>query len=243
MKVVRTVYWFTIAILATLLGAFYLPGFWLLKRFRKEALHRKLVFKYARWWGRTLVAATGSKVTALATDSIPSGPVVFMGNHLGIFDIMTILGFLNRPLAFIAKKELAKAPIVSNLMKHVGCLFLDRQDVRQAAMLFRQATAQVQGGLSMVIFPEGTRSVTTEVADFKSGSMKLATKANVPIVPIAIQGTDKVFENNGHRIGPSQISIQVMPAILPEEYREMGTNHLAQKVHSLVAGWQRAVLE
>lgn len=243
MKVVRTVYWFVIAILATLLGAFYLPVFWLLKRLHKEAMHRKLVFRYARWWGRTLVAATGSKVTVSAADSIPPGPVVFMGNHLGIFDIMTILGFLNRPLAFIAKKELARIPIISNLMKHVGCLFLDRQDVRQAALLFRQATEQVRGGLSMVIFPEGTRSLTTRVAEFKSGSMKLATKADVPIVPIAIQGTDKVYENNGHRIGPSHINLKVMTAIMPEEYQEMGTTQLAQKIHSLVADWQKAVLE
>lgn len=244
MKIVRTGYWFFIAVLATLLGGVYLPAFWLLKRLGKHSLHQRLVFKYSHWWGRVLMAASGSKVKVYGAETIPPGPVVFMGNHMGIFDIMLILGFLDRPLAFISKKELAKAPVVSNLMVHVGCLFLDRQDVRQAAKVFRQAVAKVKGGLSMVIFPEGTRSHTAEVADFKSGSMKLATKSNVPIVPIRIQGTDKAFENNGRRIGPAQISLQIMPAIMPDDYREMGTNNLAQKVHYLVkTGWKQFAYE
>lgn len=236
MKVLRTAYWLIIALFATLMGALYLPAFWLLKKTGRHALYRRWVYRYAHWWGKVVLKATGSKVTVRGLENVPSGPVVFMGNHLGIFDVMLLLGQIDKPIAFIAKKELAKIPIISSLMGHVGCLYLDRQDVRQAARTFSQAIRQIRQGLSMVIFPEGTRSQTGQIAEFKSGSMKLAIKAGVPIVPLRIEGTGRVFENNGHRIGPSQISLTVLPPVLPGDYSELGTGQVAKMVREMVGG-------
>lgn len=235
MKLLRTFYWLIAAIFATLLGAIRLPYYWFLKKTKRYELHQRLMHNYARWWGKVTMGATGSKVSVQGAETIPAGPVVFMANHLSAFDVMLFLGYIDKPLAFMAKKELAKAPIVSNLMGHVGCLFLDRKDARQAVRVFNLASEQIRRGHSMVIFPEGTRSKTGVVGDFKSGSMKLAMKANVPIVPVRVEGTDRVFENNGYRIGPAQISMTVLPPLLPAEYAEMGSNQVAKQVQLAVA--------
>ena len=234
LRLLRTLYWLLIALLATLLGAIFLPVFWVLKKTGRTQLHRKLVYRYARWWGRVVLSATGSEIEIQGSDTIPVGPVVFMGNHLGIFDIMLLLGHVEKPLAFMAKKELIKVPIISSLMRHTGCLFLDRQGVRQAMQVFHLATAQIRNGLSMVIFPEGTRSQTGETADFKSGSMKLAIKADVPIVPFRIEGTSDILENNGYRIRPSQISLRLLPPIMTAEYAGMATSQVAKMVRQVV---------
>lgn len=241
MKNLRTICWLLVALFATAVGAFFLPAFWFLRVTHRHGQHRRFVYRYATWWGKVVMGATGSKVVVHGRDNIPEGPVVFMGNHLGVFDVMLLLGFLGKPLAFIAKKELARIPIISNLMGHVGCLFLDRNDARQAATLFRRAAEQIRLGLSMVIFPEGTRSQSGEIAEFKSGSMKLAVKAGVAIVPLRLEGTENVFENNGHRIGPSRISLWVLPPIQPTEYEEMPTGNLAKMVRDMVEEGRRQI--
>lgn len=244
MKLLRTIYWLFAAFFATLLGAFCLPVFWFLNIIGRKGLRQKLAYKYAHWWGKVVLAATGSKVTVRGGDNIPPGPVVFMANHLSVFDTMLLLGFLDKPLAFVAKKELARVPVINSLMRHVGCLYLDRQDIRQAVEIINRAAEQVRNGLSMVIFPEGTRSLTGEMAEFKSGSMKLAIKANVPIVPVTIQGTRNIYEGNGYRIGPSQISLLVMSPIMPGDYGEMGTSRVAKMVREMVGeGWEQIAPE
>ncbi len=244
MKLLRTLYWIIIAFLATLLGAFCLPVFWFLNITGCKSRRQKLASRYAHWWGRTVLAATGSKVTVKGIKHIPPGPVVFMANHLSIFDTMLLLGYIDKSVAFVAKKELARVPVVNSLMRHVGCLYLDRQDIRQAVEIINLAAEQVRNGLSMVIFPEGTRSQTGEMAEFKSGSMKLAMKAHVPIVPLRIQGTRNIYEGNGYRIRPSQISLLVSPPIMPGDYEEMGTNRVAKMVREMVEeGWQQIALE
>lgn len=165
-----------------------------------------------------------------------------MANHLSLFDIMLLLGYIAKPIAFMAKKELAKVPVIRSLMGEVGCLYLDREDVRQAVKVFRRGAEQVRKGLSMVIFPEGTRSLTGSIGDFKSGSMKLAIKADVPIVPAAIYGTGDIFKDK--KITPTKIFLQVMPSISPDEYQEMGSTTLATRVRDVVAeGWQQIASE
>lgn len=234
MKLLRTIYWLVVAFFATLLGAFCLPVFWFLNIVGRKGLRQKLAYRYAHWWGKVVLDATGSKVTVKGSENIPSGPVVFMANHLSAFDTMLILGYLDKPLAFVAKKELARLPVINPLMRQVGCQYLDREDVRQAVKVIHLAADQARNGLSMVIFPEGTRSLTGEVGEFKSGSMKLATKAGVPIVPVCIQGTRRIYESNGRRIEPSKIFLQVMSPILPEEYQGLGSSRLAGLVREMV---------
>src|SRR5690554_2319825 len=205
MKIIRSLYWVIFTLASLLLAGLYLPYFWYLDRRGQSRKREEIAWNFAHWWGRIVLGATGSKVTVRGKENVPPGPVVVMGNHQSCFDIMLVLGYIDKPLAFIAKKELARLPLISQWMKFLGCLFLDRRDVRQAAQVFQRAVEAVRNGWSMVIFPEGTRSRSAEMREFKKGSMKLPVRANVPIVPISIDGTYKVYEGNGSMIGSADI--------------------------------------
>lgn len=234
MKLIRSLFWLVFTI-GTLLGAmFYIPWFWYLELRGRQRRKEQLAWGFARWWGRAVLWATGSTVKVVGAEKVPEGPVVVMGNHQGYFDIMLVLGYIDKPLAFIAKKELSKLPLVSSWMRYLGCIFLDRKDVRQAVEVFQKAVNQVKSGWSMVIFPEGTRSKSNTLAPFKKGSMKLPLRAGVPIVPVSIDGTYKVFEGNGKRIGPAQITLVVAEPIMPEQISQMDTGDISQLVRERI---------
>lgn len=234
MKVIRSLYWVIFTLFTLFLAALYIPWFWFLEKRGRQQQREEIAWRFGHWWGRVVLGATGSKVTVFGGENIPEGPVVVMGNHQSYFDIMLMLGYINKPLAFIAKKELARWPLISQWIRYLGCLFLNRKDVRQAALIINEAVQKVQNGSSMVIFPEGTRSRSAEMAAFKNGSMKLAVRANVPIVPVSIEGTYKAFEGNGYRIGPARITLTISPAILPGDYANLGTGQVAELVRTKI---------
>lgn len=236
MKLIRTIYWILFATGSLLLAGVYLPYLWYLERWGRNQRRDEIIWKFAHWWGRVVLGATGSKVTVRGAENIPSGSVVVMGNHQSYFDIMLVLGYIDKPLAFIAKKELARAPIVAPWVRQMGGIFLDRKDVRQAARVFQQAVEKVKGGYSMVIFPEGTRSRSAEMGDYKKGSMKLPLRAEAPIVPVSIDGTYKVFEGNGYRIGSTDIILTIAPPIMPQDYAGKSTSAVAEMVREQVEG-------
>lgn len=217
------------------MAALYLPLFWYLGMRGQVKRREAIAWRFAHWWGRVVLRATGSTVKVSGAENVPDGQVIVMGNHQSYFDIMLMLGYINKPLSFIAKKELARLPLISQWMRHLGCLFLDRSQVRQATAVFQQAVEKVQKGWSMVIFPEGTRSHSADMAAFKKGSMKLPMRANVPIVPVSIDGTYKVFEGNGKRIGPAKIKLVISPPITTDFYAEAGSGQVAELVRERVA--------
>src|SRR5690554_1621129 len=203
MKIIRSLYWVIFTLASLLLAGLYLPYFWYLDRRGQSRKREEIAWNFAHWWGRIVLGATGSKVTVRGAENIPPGPVVVMGNHQSIFDIMLVLGYIDKPLAFIAKKELARLPLIRQWMHYLGCLFLDRKDIRQAARVFQQAVAQIKDGWSMVIFPESTRGDSKILADFKKGSRKLALRAQVPILPVSIPGTHDGLKGTGKRTEPA----------------------------------------
>lgn len=236
MRLIRTIYWVLFTIGSLLLAGIYLPYLWYLQRRGRIQRREEVIWNFAHWWGRILLGATGSKIKVYGAENIPPGPVVAMGNHQSYFDIMLVLGYIDKPLAFIAKKELERAPVISSWVRQMGGIFLDRKDMRQAARVFQQAVEKVQGGYSMVIFPEGTRSRSAEMAEFKKGSMKLPLRAGAPIVPVSIDGTYKIFEGNGYRIGPTDIILTIAPPIMPQDYAGKSTAAVAEMVREQVEG-------
>ncbi|WP_261176916.1 1-acyl-sn-glycerol-3-phosphate acyltransferase [Anaerobacillus sp. CMMVII] len=157
-----------------------------------------------------------------------------VSNHQGNFDIPILLGFLERPIGFISKVEVKKLPIVRDWMVYMNCVFLDRQDRRQAIKAINQGAENIKKGTSIVIFPEGTRSKGMEMNPFKSGSFKLAQKAEATIVPIAINGSYRIMEKNGNRIKPAKVTVTILPNIQPEVYQQKDLKELALEVHELI---------
>lgn len=195
----------------------------------------RLIHEMPKRWSRTIMKITGSNVTVQNQELIPEGPVVFVCNHEGDFDIPVLLAFIEKPFGFISKIEVKKVPILSTWMEVMNCVFLDRRNPRQAVRSIRDGVNVIKEGHSILIFPEGTRSKGGPIGEFKSGSFRLARGAEVPIVPIRIKGTANVFEKNGRLVKPANITVTVCEPIWPEEYKEKDLNVLANEVKNLIS--------
>lgn len=189
----------------------------------------------AKQWARSLIKFAGVKVVTTGEEKIPSEKsVLFVSNHQGNFDIPLLLGYIDKPKAFIAKIELLKLPLIRTWMTHMKCVFMDRSDIRQSLQVINQAADHLKAGYSMVIFPEGTRSKGKTLGEFKPGSLKLALKAGVPIVPITIRGSYKIMEENGFIIKPAQVEIVISDPIPTAGLTKEQATELPEKVRNII---------
>ncbi|MBY0096638.1 lysophospholipid acyltransferase family protein [Mesobacillus maritimus] len=193
-----------------------------------------LIQETPKKWSETIMKMTGSKVEVRGNHNLPDGPVLIVANHEGDFDIPLLLGFLNKPFGFISKIEVKKVPVLSKWMDVMNCVYLDRKDRRQAVRSIREGVKMLKEGHSILIFPEGTRSKGGPIEEFKSGSLRLAKDAGVPIVPVSIEGTAEVFEKNGRLIKPANITLTICPPISFEEYQEKELKVVAKELRELI---------
>ena len=194
-----------------------LPLYWYLRRLEKRGKRAKcdaILHRTVGRWARRLIRAAGAKVTVEGLEKLPDGPAVYVANHQGYFDIPVVLGYLGedtKPL--VAKKEIDRIPLIRRWMRLLHCVFLDRENPRSAVASLNEAAEWVAQGYSMVIFPEGTRSKTGEVAEFKGGAFKIAQKNKVPVVPFVIDGTAQLMERNGYWIHGGPVRLRVLDPI------------------------------
>ncbi|HLR51577.1 MAG TPA: lysophospholipid acyltransferase family protein [Candidatus Avamphibacillus sp.] len=200
------------------------------KRFNSREIKNeidKMIFSTPRNVSRKVIKRTGSKVYVKGQENLPEGTALYVSNHQGLFDILVLLGYLGKPVGFIAKKEIQRIPIINKWMKLIYCVFMDRKDRRQSVQAIREGIRNLKAGYSMVVFPEGTRSRGSKLNTFKAGSLKLATRAKVKIVPITIHGTSQMLEENDGKVKPSKVTLTIEKPILPEEYESMKNEELA----------------
>lgn len=153
------------------------------------------------------------KVRVLGIEHLPkSNNVCFVSNHQGLADIPLIVGYIPKTVGFIAKKELGKIPFLNIWMSAMGCLLIDRGNIRNSLSTIERGIKQLQKGHPMVIFPEGTRSKGETMRPFKPGSFKLITGAQCLAVPLTISGSYKVMETKGE-ISRSTIQLTIHPPI------------------------------
>jgi 1-acyl-sn-glycerol-3-phosphate acyltransferase len=210
---IRTIIWFIWFWVSLIFTLPFLLWTKILDKQGKEDQRIKVVNKTASVWSRSVVNLSGAKVTVEGLENLPEGPVVFIGNHQGNFDIPILLSFIDKPKAFIAKIETLKLPFVSSWMRQMKCVFMDRNDIRQSITAINQGVQYLKEGYSMVIFPEGTRSGSVEMGEFKAGSFKLATKSGVPIVPIAINGSYNIMGKKSLIVKPAEVSVKILKPI------------------------------
>ena len=119
-------------------------------------------------------------------------PAIFCSNHLSSFDIIAMYMSLDRPIFFIAKKEIKQIPFLGWYMTIAGMIFLDRSNHENAMRSMRNAGNEIKKGKNIISFPEGTRSKTNQIGLFKRGSFIIAKEGNIPIVPVAIKGSNQI---------------------------------------------------
>jgi 1-acyl-sn-glycerol-3-phosphate acyltransferase len=167
----------------------------------------------ARQWARNALRASGVPYRVLGLEHLPQGPVVFASNHQSWFDIFLVLAALPGSVRFVAKKELQRVPLLGAAMRAAGHIYIDRQNRPAAFEAYRAAAKAIQGGLSAVVFPEGTRSRTGELLPFKKGPFVLAIAAGVPIVPAYCAGTFTLLPKGSWKLAPHPIALMFGPPI------------------------------
>lgn len=181
---------------------------------------------------RLILHVVGVSVTVKGMENIPKGqPVLYVGNHRSYFDIL--VGYTTVPgkLGFVAKKEMLRYPFLSDWMVNVNCLFLDRKNIKEGLKAVLEGIEKVKRGVSIWIFPEGTRNRSEDILEllpFKEGSLKIAEKSGCPVIPVAISGTADVFEKHIPFMRPSRVTIEFgtpfyIKKLPPEERKFAGT--------------------
>lgn len=214
----RTILWFLYFWLYLLA---ILPWQWRAASLRKQGKteeHDVLTGQIVHKWARRLLAAAGAKITVEGLEHLPEGNAVFVSNHQSYFDIPLVLGYLGDPKPLVSKKEIAKLPFIRQWMNELGCVFLDRENIRASVAAISEASDRVANGSSMVIFPEGTRTETGEVGEFKGGAFKIAQRNKVPVVPFVLEGSRLMMGKRSLWIHPASVTIRILEPIITQEY-------------------------
>jgi putative phosphoserine phosphatase/1-acylglycerol-3-phosphate O-acyltransferase len=140
-------------------------------------------------------------------------PCVFMFNHQSVADGYVLLTLLRRGITGIAKKEVAKMPLLGQILRGLDFAFIDRANVRSAIEAMQPAIDRLKRGMSVVIAPEGTRSLSPRLGRFKKGAFHIAMQAGVPIVPIVLRNTYAVLPRHSLLFRPGTVQVRVLPPI------------------------------
>lgn len=162
------------------------------------------VFKLILW-------ITGVKVTVIGRENVPTNQAaLYIGNHRSFFDILLTYSRCPHLTGYVAKDGMKKIPLLSHWMRRLYCLFLNREDIKEGLKTILLGIDQIKNGISMCIFPEGTRNKDPNgpMLPFKEGSLKMAEKTNCPIIPMAITNSSEIFENHFPKIKPCHVILE-----------------------------------
>ena len=173
---------------------------WIISKFNKA--HADMIQLRIVQWGLKCVAfISGVKLTVIGEENVPRDePVLYIGNHRSFFDVVVTYSRCPGLTGHIAKDGVNKVPIFRIWMKRLHCIFLKRDDMKEGLKVILKAIEYVKSGISICIFPEGTRNKDrnnpASLLPFKEGSFKIASKTGCKIVPMALIGTADILENH-----------------------------------------------
>lgn len=195
----------------------------------------------ARFWARSHLRVCGLSVECSGLERIAAPPYIFMCNHQSALDIFALFAVLPVTFKWIAKRELFFIPFLGWAMKRAGYISLDRANPREALKAIEDAAGKIRGGMNIIIFPEGTRSADGVLLPFKKGAFSLALRAKVPIVPIGIEGTNRLQPKGS--VIPNQKGVIYIrigdPIETAQEARSAKTNlmlHVRSEIERLMEG-------
>ncbi len=196
----------------------------------------RVAHRCARIWSWLILATTGVSVDVQGLDRLPrEATFIFVSNHQSIYDIPVVFASLPYELRIIAKQSLGAFPFLGWHLRRSGHLLVDRKNPDRGGIL-RRWRALVGEGLSLIIFPEGTRSADGRVGIFKAGSFLLAIEAGLPIVPLSVDGTRQVMSKGQLTTRPGRATLIVHPPIATAGLGPGDARALAGRVRAIVAG-------
>lgn len=191
--------------------------------------------KIACFWGRSILVVSRIKVTVEGLSGIdPQRPYIFMSNHQSNFDIPVLLGHLAVQFRWLAKVELFKIPIFGHAMRKAGYINIDRNNRKSAIKSLQVAAEKIKNGVSVLIFPEGTRTQDGKIRRFKKGGFVMAIDSGVPIVPVVISGAHAIMRKGKFRVNPGQIRMLIHEPIDTSTYTRETKEALMERVRRVM---------
>lgn len=190
--------------------------------------------KCVKQWAQFVIDKIPVNVKVEGLENIPKEASLFVSNHQSFVDIPVFLNVLPDTAGFVAKKELGNLPVITFWMKQIGCVFIDRENPREGIKSILEGAKNLKDGRSMIIFPEGTRSKSANMAEFKKGTLKMAQKTGAPIVPVTLDGTYKAYEYNGYKIKETDIKVIIHKPIYINDLSKEEKENIHTITHDII---------
>jgi 1-acyl-sn-glycerol-3-phosphate acyltransferase len=195
----------------------------------------EVMIKLAVAGARFALVICGIKVRVEGLHNIPQGVCIFVANHTSNADPPAVVGSIPRRVALLGKQEAFRVPILGTVLKMGGFVPVDRANSEAAIASVEQAIEHLKGGLSFLIFPEGTRSPDGRLRPFKKGSFVMAIRAQVPIVPVSVVGAHKVMLKGELAVHPGSVTVKFHPPVDVKAYTMKQRDKLVAQVQAIVA--------
>jgi len=188
-------------------------------------------------WGLGIMKKARVDLQITGLENVPEGPALFVSNHQGYADIPVLCAALKeRAVGFVAKTSLSKIPMFGQWIRDIRSVFLEREDARSSLKTMDEAAEFLKLGFSLVIFPEGTRSKGSVPGEFRKGSLRPALKSGVPVVPVTLNGTYRIFEESGYVKPGMRVTVHFHPHEETQGLSKAAAGELAEKVESTIRG-------
>ncbi len=192
--------------------------------------------RIVQWGFRVILWIAGVKVTVIGKENMPDEAALYVGNHRSYFDILVLYVQCKNITGFIAKDSMEKIPSLRVWMRYLYCLFLKRDDLKQGMKVILQAIDYVKQGISVCVFPEGTRNKGEElsVLPFKEGTFKIALKTGCPIVPVSLNHTADIFENHVPKMKKTHVVVEYGKPIYPNDLDKEAKKHVGATCRAII---------
>ncbi|TFH01697.1 MAG: 1-acyl-sn-glycerol-3-phosphate acyltransferase [Calditrichales bacterium] len=189
----------------------------------------------ARFWTKSILFAAGAKLEIEGLEKLDlNHNYIFIGNHQSHFDVFAVFSILPVTVRFMAKKELFRIPIFGWALTSSGSIKIDRSNHEKSIKSMNEALKKIKQGVSVAIFPEGTRSEDGKIGTFKKGGFVLAAKGGIPIVPFTISGSRFILRKHSLRVYPGKIKIIFSDPVQTENCSYQDRDKLSAKVRDII---------
>jgi 1-acyl-sn-glycerol-3-phosphate acyltransferase len=197
--------------------------------------YSRIIYYLAKTWTNSILFSAGVRLKIEGLEKIDrSKSYIFIGNHQSHFDVLSVFSALPLTVRFMAKKELYNIPLFGWALYASGTIRIDRTNRSRAISSMNSALDKIKKGVSVVVFPEGTRSEDGKIRDFKKGGFVLAIKGEIPIIPISISGSRFILRKHSNRIHPGNIKIVINDPVYTNDYSYRERETLNEYVRNII---------
>lgn len=230
--ILRVIWTYLVAAVSTA----YVGGSVILYRFFWPARFRRYADRSTAQWSAFVLWGAGVKFELENPEQLGDGRgQVLVCNHQSWFDVFGLAASLPVKFSFVGKKELSRIPVLGQAWEKVGHVAIDRSDRKAAIESLKTIEDQFRAGRTIIMFPEGTRSPSGELARFKKGAFVMAIRCQVPVVPAAVVGTRTIMRKGDWMIEPGKATIRVGAPISTEGLTLTDRNRLSREAREAVA--------